>query len=260
MGVYPKSVRCADDQDMLPLHYAFRFGATDDVLLHVLEKFPQAISKKAVKDRVPLDLAPFGTKPERGNVIDYYMQLAVRNAKLEWDNEYEKMVTGNGSKLVQSSGGNSSFQNEKLKAALTELKKTRMELEALKCDQQQSTRDERSLHGSLSLKEQMQELKQQQKQINSKMQQLRDQHKNNAGRSSDKGPTATHVSKEPGAEHSTKIQNLPISSNHKRARRKGANASTSGSSHHKKRAGLWRMLSRRGNSTQSRGRMRKRKK
>jgi hypothetical protein len=90
--VYPKSVRCADDQDMLPLHYAFRFGAPDDVLLFLLEKFPQAISKKAVKDRLPLDLAQYGSLPDRGKIIDYYMQSAVRNAKHEWDTEYEKMV------------------------------------------------------------------------------------------------------------------------------------------------------------------------
>ena len=39
---YPESVRCADDQDMLPLHYAFRFGSEDKVLAYVLEEFPQA--------------------------------------------------------------------------------------------------------------------------------------------------------------------------------------------------------------------------
>ena len=83
--VYPKSVRCADDQDMLPLHYAFRFGAEDDVLAHLLERFPQAIGKVAVKDRLPLDLAQYGPRPERGTIIDYYMQSAIKNAKAERD-------------------------------------------------------------------------------------------------------------------------------------------------------------------------------
>jgi hypothetical protein len=90
--IYPKSIRCADDQDMLPLHYAFRFGAEDDVLVLLLEKFPQAVGKLAVKDRLPLDLAQYGPRPERGILIDYYMQSAVRNAKAEWDRDYENMA------------------------------------------------------------------------------------------------------------------------------------------------------------------------
>ncbi|KAL3925961.1 MAG: hypothetical protein SGILL_000062 [Bacillariaceae sp.] len=92
--IYPKSVRCADDQDMLPLHYAFRFGAEDDVVALLLDRFPQAVGKRAVKDRLPLDMAHYSSKPERGIIIEHYVEHAVRTAKAEWDNEYEKLVTG----------------------------------------------------------------------------------------------------------------------------------------------------------------------
>jgi hypothetical protein len=91
--IYPRSVRCADDQDMLPLHYAFRFGAEDDVLAYLLEEFPKAVGKKAVKGRLPLDMAQYGSKPERGIIIEYYVENAVQSAKAEWDNEYEKIVS-----------------------------------------------------------------------------------------------------------------------------------------------------------------------
>lgn len=139
--VYPKSVRCADDQDMLPLHYAFRFGADDDVLLHLLEKFPQAITKKAVKERLPLDLAQYGPRPERGSIIDYYMQSAVRNAKKEWDAEYEKMVTGVRNAADVHLQAEVNAKNAQLVMALAELNRAKNELAAV--SKQDSTTRER---------------------------------------------------------------------------------------------------------------------
>ena len=132
--IYPKSVRCADDQDMLPLHYAFRFGASDDVLVHLLEKFPQAISKKAVKDRLPLDLAQYGPRPERGSMIDHYMQSAVKNAKTEWDGEYEKMVSHMKEEADREMERELEVKTTKLNETLDELLATRRELDMLKND------------------------------------------------------------------------------------------------------------------------------
>lgn len=89
VDVYPESIRCADDQDMLPLHYAFRFGSVDKVLAYILEEFPQASKKKALRDRLPLDMAHYSSRPERGVIIDCYVETAIADAKAEWgaDNE-----------------------------------------------------------------------------------------------------------------------------------------------------------------------------
>jgi hypothetical protein len=124
--VYPKSVRCADDQDMLPLHYAFRFGADDDILVHLLDKFPQAIGKKAVKDRLPLDLAQYGPRPERGSLVEYYMRSAVRNAKNEWDQEYEKLVSNVKKQTDQSLMEELDETKQKLAEANKELEKMKI--------------------------------------------------------------------------------------------------------------------------------------
>jgi len=75
--VYPESVRCADDQDMLPLHYAFRFGSEDKILAYILEEFPQALKKKALRDRMPLDMAHYSSKPERGVIIECYVETSI---------------------------------------------------------------------------------------------------------------------------------------------------------------------------------------
>eukprot|EP00934_Nitzschia_sp_Nitz4_P005094 Nitzschia sp. Nitz4//scaffold143_size57137//42428//43531//NITZ4_006519-RA/size57137-processed-gene-0.52-mRNA-1//-1//CDS//3329536461//5084//frame0 len=145
--VYPKSVRCADDQDMLPLHYAFRFGAQDDVLLALLEKFPQAIGKKAVKERLPLDLAQYGPRPELSGIIDYYMQSAIRNAKKEWDAEYEKMVVGMRSAADNKLLSEVNAKNAQLVSALAELNQAKTELAAAAS---RTDRDGASLRSSKS--------------------------------------------------------------------------------------------------------------
>ena len=88
--VYPESVRCADDQDMLPLHYAFRFGSEDKVLAYILEEFPQALKKKALRDRMPLDMAHYSSKPERGVIIECYVETSIAEAKADWDAEIMK--------------------------------------------------------------------------------------------------------------------------------------------------------------------------
>ena len=139
--IYPKSVRCADDQDMLPLHYAFRFGASDDVLVHLLQKFPQAVSKKAVKDRLPLDLAQYGPRPERGIMIDYYMQSAVKNAKSEWDGEYEKMVSHMKEEKDREMERDLETKTNKLNETLDELLATRKELDMIKTEMMSRTRN-----------------------------------------------------------------------------------------------------------------------
>lgn len=139
--VYPKSVRCADDQDMLPLHYAFRFGAEDDVLLYLLEKFPQAVSKKAVKNRLPLDLAQFGPRPERGSIIDYYMQSAVRNAKNEWDSEYEKMVANMKGVADHELQHHLKAKTTKLVSTLAELNSTKKQVSALQRELNEAKRE-----------------------------------------------------------------------------------------------------------------------
>lgn len=87
--IYPESIRCADDQDMLPLHYAFRFGSEDKVLAYILEEFPAATKKRALRERLPLDMAHYSTKPERGLIIDCYVETALADARAEWEAERE---------------------------------------------------------------------------------------------------------------------------------------------------------------------------
>lgn len=150
--VYPKSVRCADDQDMLPLHYAFRFGSEDEVLLSILEKFPQALSKRAIKHRLPVDLAKYGPRPERGRIIEYYIQAATRQAKHEWDREYEQEVAKMRDSAETELQRELKSKNGKLVAAKAELEATKKELQSLRRELHDNTRaPRRSIARSASI-------------------------------------------------------------------------------------------------------------
>ena len=76
---------------MLPLHYAFRFGAEDDVLVLLLDKFPQALNKTAVKDRLPLTLAHYGPRSDLGRIIDRCIESSIQDAREVWEEEYDNM-------------------------------------------------------------------------------------------------------------------------------------------------------------------------
>jgi hypothetical protein len=128
---YPKSVRCADDQDMLPLHYAFRFGCEDDVTALLTEKFPQAISKRAAKDRLPLDMAQYSPRPERGVIIDYFVENAVRTAKVVWDNEHKKLVAGMKNEADSSLKNELVSSRKKLREVEKMLTEAREEMDAI---------------------------------------------------------------------------------------------------------------------------------
>ena len=91
--VYPESAHCADDQGLLPLHYAFRYGAPEDVIGCLVQAFPQGIRKRTAKNRLPLDFAAFSSKPERGFIIQRFIDLALKEATGRRDDEATQEVT-----------------------------------------------------------------------------------------------------------------------------------------------------------------------
>ena len=54
----PNACSSPDDQGMVPLHLAFRAGASEDAVVTLLEAFPEAIEMVDYKDRLPSMLAP----------------------------------------------------------------------------------------------------------------------------------------------------------------------------------------------------------
>jgi hypothetical protein len=129
--VYPESIRCADDQDMLPLHYSFRFASEDCVIAYLLEEFPQAIKKKALRDRLPLDMAQYSSKPERGVIIERFVEMSVLDAKAEWGDEQKKGLASMKTKSNSSLTDEVVEDKEKIRDTEKELDESKKKIQEL---------------------------------------------------------------------------------------------------------------------------------
>ena len=72
--LYPKALRCTDDQHMLPLHLALRHGATDELVAFFLKEFPDAAYAKGKNGRTPVDCAMRAVDKSRGTILDIFIE------------------------------------------------------------------------------------------------------------------------------------------------------------------------------------------
>lgn len=72
--LYPKGLRCTDDQHMLPLHLALRHGASDEVVAFLLKEFPDAAYAKGKNGRTPVDCAMRAKEKHRGMILEIFLE------------------------------------------------------------------------------------------------------------------------------------------------------------------------------------------
>ena len=72
--LYPKALRCTDDQHMLPLHLALRHGSTDEVVAFLLNEFPDAAYAKGKNGRTPVDCAMRAKDKNRGKILEVFIE------------------------------------------------------------------------------------------------------------------------------------------------------------------------------------------
>jgi hypothetical protein len=139
--VYPKGVRCSDDQHMLPLHLAFRYGVPDNTLLLLLEAFPEAMNAKNRKGRVPA-LCACPESPHRSKIVRYHIDNA-KQLMLE-DRPMAKEVTELEGKLEEQTKQTEELEEEKKAwtAKEAKLKQEIAKLEGVKEVVKEDTREE----------------------------------------------------------------------------------------------------------------------
>lgn len=126
--LYPKAVRCTNDQQMLPVHLAFRYGASDAVFYLLLKAFPDSMKAADHKGRVPLDFAKDGESWRKGEIINMYIDHAKNEViKLKHDEQMRNMQET----LEEKEKSISQLQTEKQELADT-AKSSKNELEELK--------------------------------------------------------------------------------------------------------------------------------
>jgi hypothetical protein len=136
--LYPKAIRCTDDQHMLPLHLAFRYGASDNTIALLLQHFPEAMRQKGHRDRLPLECAKIGPNPHRALIIESYLD----DHKKEWRARAEKQVNQLQETLEQKERQVNELENHTKDLEMTkeekeeQLTKTQEELEIAKAQAQ----------------------------------------------------------------------------------------------------------------------------
>lgn len=86
IALHPEGVRSTDDQQMLPLHLAFRVGSEDDIVLLLLESFPDALFIKDARSRVPTDID--GPRKDRAKILRSIVKATTSNANSKQKDSY----------------------------------------------------------------------------------------------------------------------------------------------------------------------------
>lgn len=141
--LYPKAVHCTDNEGMLPIHLAFGFGATDNILALLLEPFPTSMNEKGLGGRYPHECCELGPNKIRGKVYKIVTDQTIARTRDEVDKDWREFAVQ--AKKTVGLEGNLDVASKQLTEFILELLKDRKELVTLKKQQQQQQRASPSL-------------------------------------------------------------------------------------------------------------------
>lgn len=115
------------------------------MLAYLLEEFPQAIKKKALRDRLPLDMAQYSSKPERGVIVECFVETSIMDAKAEWDDENKKLLSSMKTKENSALTDEVVTEREKLRRTEKELILAQKEISQLEMKLEKTKGDIKTL-------------------------------------------------------------------------------------------------------------------
>jgi hypothetical protein len=125
--LYPKGIQCTDKEGMLPIHLAFGFGASDQVLAFLLEPFPSSMSIRGLGGRLPHECCELGPNKVRGQLYKIATDKAKEQALAEIDQEWRDFTMAAQKKVGLSQP--LEIGDQKLTDFILDLLKDRKELE-----------------------------------------------------------------------------------------------------------------------------------
>jgi len=166
VAMYPKSIRCTDNEGMLPIHLAFGFGAQDGVLALLLEPFPMSINEKGLGGRFPYECCELGPNKARHAVYKIVADQVSKRIHKQVDEEWrdvclkamqQQQSTGdyqddpNGAKLRAKETASLEYdiRTKSLTDFMLQLLKDRQELQELKRAVTVSASQQKSRRGKL---------------------------------------------------------------------------------------------------------------
>jgi len=128
--LYPKAVRCTDNEGMLPIHLAFGFGSTDKVLSLLLESFPSAVNERGIGRRYPYECCELGPNKSRGKVYRLVSEQVANRVTAEIDKDWREFTVAAQESVAMPSQVD--LEDKTLHEFILELLKDRKELIELK--------------------------------------------------------------------------------------------------------------------------------
>ncbi|KAG7357520.1 hypothetical protein IV203_002208 [Nitzschia inconspicua] len=164
LNLHPLGAKSVDDQGSLPLHLAFKYGASDRTMIDLIQRFPPALFTKDIRGRVPTDID--GTQKERTTLLRAVIKATTTNTESRHKSSEDKKLNDLREDLIRQETRNAELENRNselerrfslLKTEFLKLRKENKSLlgkhKALKgsgCKRQQSTRvPEREMQKSL---------------------------------------------------------------------------------------------------------------
>ncbi|KAG7350351.1 hypothetical protein IV203_009711 [Nitzschia inconspicua] len=154
LNLHPLGAKSVDDQGSLPLHLAFKYGASDRTMIDLIQRFPPALFTKDIRGRVPTDID--GTQKERTTLLRAIIKATTANIESRHKISEDKKLNDLREDLILKETRNAYLENQnselerRFSLLKTEFLKLRKKNESLLggkktqkvsgCTMQQSTR------------------------------------------------------------------------------------------------------------------------
>ena len=126
LDMYGIGARCTDDQQMLPIHLAFKHGADDSIVTLLLQRFPEGLFTKNVRGRVPTDIE--GPNKEKMEMIRAIVKVTTESVSTKQSEFYQEKSRDIEEDLQLQKRLNESLESEKKEL---EEKLSRLQAEAV---------------------------------------------------------------------------------------------------------------------------------
>lgn len=95
LDLHPDAAKCRDSENMLPIHLAFGFGSNDNVIIALLDTWPESITELGGNQddlRTPVQCCELGPNRTRGQVLESAIEQTKQQAMFESQTSWRQQV------------------------------------------------------------------------------------------------------------------------------------------------------------------------
>ena len=95
LDLHPDAAKCRDSENMLPIHLAFGYGCNDDVILTLLNAWPESVTELGGNQddlRTPVQCCELGPNRTRGQVLESIIEQTRQQTLSESQEAWRRLV------------------------------------------------------------------------------------------------------------------------------------------------------------------------